>query len=143
MRSHGFFLPAIHGNSNGNRISNCGDGGRSGAKEENDDNNFEENEVGNEDETTEVVDESKIIMGTTKRHLRCRLENVNELCFINIVAHGRGMMEKENLMITRCRKGKRNTCMIDFYKNVYKESTTNTGVDVVQTTFDNFRNKID
>ena len=64
------------------------------------------------------------------------------MCFIDIVAHGRALMEKENLMVTQCRKGKRNTRMIDFYKKVYEESTRTDGVAVIETMFDHFRNMI-
>ena len=46
-------------------------------------------------------------------------------------------------MITRCKKGKKNSCIVEFYENVYKESTNNAGVDVIETMSDQFTNKLD
>ena len=103
---------------------------------------FDKDEPGNDEDSTEDIDDSEIVVGTTKRRLRCHLANINDLCFIDIAAHGRAMIEKENLMVTRCRKGKRNTCMIKFYEKVYDKSTTTDGVDVIETMFDHFRNKL-
>ena len=99
-------------------------------------------ELDNDKDNTEDMHNSEIVVGTTKRHLRCHLANVNKLGFIDIVAHRRALIEKENLMVTRCRKGWRNTRMIEFYKKVYEESTTTEGVDVIETMFDRFKNNI-
>ena len=67
--------------------------------------NIDEHEINLDNDNNEEVDandnerNAEIINGATKAKVNCRLANVNELCFINIRAKGRKMLEKTNPFI--------------------------------------------
>ena len=78
-----------------------------------DNGNIDDHEVNldnNENNKLEENDDERndeIMDGATRVKVKCCLANVNELCFINIRAKGRQMLEKVNPFVTRFRKGKR------------------------------------
>ena len=81
--------------------------------------------------------------GATKVKVKCRLANVNELCFINIRAKGRKLLEKANPFVTRFRKGKQTERMGRFYKQVHDECTAENGNDLIQVAFNRLQNRVD
>ena len=113
------------------------------------DGNIDEHEINldnDDDEELEANDDERNterINGGTKAKVNCHLVNVNELCFINIIAKGCKMLEKANPFVTRFRKGKRTEQMGKFYKEVHDECTSENGNDLIQNAFNRLRNRVD
>ena len=106
---------------------------------DNDDINDDENNV--DDHDNDELDENddgrntEIINGATQVKVKCRLANVNKLCFVNIIAKGFELLEKANPFITQFRKGKGNEQMLKFYRQVHDGCTAGTGNDLIQGAF--------
>ena len=73
----------------------------------NDENNVDDHENDKLDENDDGRN-AEFINGATRIKVKCRLANVNELCFVNIRAKGRELLEKANPFITRFRNRKQN-----------------------------------
>ena len=108
-----------------------------------------DNENGDNDKDEDCSDDKAdnrnvdIVNGTTKKKIKCRLANVNKLCFVHIQMKGRESLEKANPYITRFRKGKQIERMGRFYKTVHDECMSDNGNELIKNAFERLQNKTD
>ena len=89
----------VNGGINQGRVTNEDDNGDLDyANINNDENNVDDHENDKLDENDDGRN-AEFINGATRIKVKCRLANVNELCFVNIRAKGRELLERQILLL--------------------------------------------
>ena len=82
------------------------------------------------------------IMSTTGKKIKCRLAAVNQLCFVDVNAKGREILEKMNPAVTRFRKRKRSDRKNQFLESVFDDYNAVDDNECVDLAFSRFLNKL-
>ena len=85
------------------------------------------------------VGSNEVIVGSTQRPISIHLANVNELCFIDIEATGRRILECRNPKVIRFNCHEQGKRKLNFYSEVHANlERSNEGDDIFKSAFSRF-----